>query len=162
MIVSVSIHKLHTVPLWYGEPFALMVNPTWLLHCGHRFESLLNTGLLAGIYHSLWGTYVLIGAPLLVPSMGGLGGMLDRLGRALLPPVSMIQYYSTYTRVPGSVSIHKLRTVPLWYGELLAQWFILHGCSTGSWVQDLSCSWSCPIDLLRRKFPYSCLPRGSS
>ncbi len=55
-----------------------------------------------------------------MPSMGGLGGMLDRLGGALLPPVSMIQYYSTYIRVPGSVSIHKLRTVPLWYGEPFA------------------------------------------
>ena len=42
--------------------------------------------------------------------------MLDRLGRALLPPVSMIQF-STYTRVPGSVSIQKLRTVPLGTGS---------------------------------------------
>jgi hypothetical protein len=28
--------------------------------------------------------------------------------------------------VPGSVSIHSLRTVVLDYGELLAYWFILH------------------------------------
>ncbi len=34
-------------------------------------------------------------------------------------------YYSTYTRVPGSVSIHILHTVVLDYGELLAYWFIL-------------------------------------
>jgi hypothetical protein len=34
-------------------------------------------------------------------------------------------HYSTYTRVPGSVSIHILRTVVLDYGELLAYWFIL-------------------------------------
>jgi hypothetical protein len=36
---------------------------------------------------------------------------------ALLPP-------------PPHVSIHKLRTVAPRYGELLAYWFILHGCST--------------------------------
>jgi hypothetical protein len=35
-------------------------------------------------------------------------------------------HYSTYTRVPESVSIHILRTVVLDYGELLAYWFILH------------------------------------
>ncbi len=46
--------------------------------------------------------------------------MLDRFGGALLPPVSMIQHYSTYTRVPGSVSIQKIRSVPYGYGELLA------------------------------------------
>ena len=34
-------------------------------------------------------------------------------------------HYSTYTRVPGSVSIHSLRTVVLDYGELLAYWFTL-------------------------------------
>ncbi len=34
-------------------------------------------------------------------------------------------HYSTCTRVPGSVSIHILRTVVLDYGELLAYWFIL-------------------------------------
>ena len=38
---------------------------------------------------------------------------------ALLPPVSMIQHYSTYTRVTGSVSIQKIRSVPYWYGKLL-------------------------------------------
>mgnify|MGYP007007681575 CR=1 FL=1 len=52
---------------------------------------------------------------------GGAGGMLDRLGRALLPPVSMIQF-STYTRVPGSVSIQKIRSVQTGTGSLLAQW----------------------------------------
>jgi hypothetical protein len=35
-------------------------------------------------------------------------------------------HYSTYTRVPGSVSVHILRTIVLDYGELLAYWFILH------------------------------------
>ena len=34
-------------------------------------------------------------------------------------------HYSTYTCVPGSVSIHILRTIVLDYGELLAYWFIL-------------------------------------
>ena len=29
-------------------------------------------------------------------------------------------HYSTYTRVPGSVSIQKIRSVPYGYGELLA------------------------------------------
>ncbi len=33
----------------------------------------------------------------------------------------------------GFVSIHILRTVVLDYGELLAYWFILHGCSTLEW-----------------------------
>jgi hypothetical protein len=36
------------------------------------------------------------------------------------------QHYSTYTRVPGSVSIHILRTLVLDYRELLAYWFILY------------------------------------
>ncbi len=36
------------------------------------------------------------------------------------------------------VSIHILRTVVLDYGELLAYWFILHGCSTRFGVQYLS------------------------
>jgi hypothetical protein len=35
-------------------------------------------------------------------------------------------HYSTYTCVPGSVSIHILCTLVLDYGELLAYWFILH------------------------------------
>jgi hypothetical protein len=36
-----------------------------------------------------------------------------------------LHYYSTYTHVPGCVSIYILRTVVLDYGELLAYWFIL-------------------------------------
>ena len=43
--------------------------------------------------------------------------LLDRFGVALLPPVSMIQHYSTYIRVTGSVSIQKIRSVPYGYGE---------------------------------------------
>ncbi len=35
-------------------------------------------------------------------------------------------HYSTHTRVPGSVSIHILRTVVHDYRELLTYWFILH------------------------------------
>ncbi len=34
-------------------------------------------------------------------------------------------HYSTYTHVPGSVSIHIFCTIVLDYGELLAYWFIL-------------------------------------
>jgi hypothetical protein len=34
-------------------------------------------------------------------------------------------HYSTYTRVPGSVSIHNLSTIVLDYGEFWAYWFIL-------------------------------------
>ncbi len=34
-------------------------------------------------------------------------------------------YYSTYTRVPGIVSIHILRILVLDYGELLAYWLFL-------------------------------------
>jgi hypothetical protein len=63
---GVSIQKLCTVPFGYGEHFALMVNSTWLLQCGHSFESLSNTDPSAGIYHSLRGTYVLRRAPPLV------------------------------------------------------------------------------------------------
>jgi hypothetical protein len=34
-------------------------------------------------------------------------------------------HYFTYTRVPGSVSIHILHTIVLDYREFLAYWFIL-------------------------------------
>ena len=45
--------------------------------------------------------------------------LLDRVWAALIS-TNMYDIFSTYTRVPGSVSIHNLRTVAPRYGELLA------------------------------------------
>ena len=45
--------------------------------------------------------------------------LLDRVWAALIS-THMYDIFSTYTRVPGSVSIHNLRTVAPRYGELLA------------------------------------------
>jgi hypothetical protein len=45
-------------------------------------------------------------------------------------------HYSTYTRVPGSVSIHILHTVVLDYGELLAYWFISQAAATTATAAD--------------------------
>ena len=55
--------------------------------------------------------------------------------------------HSTYPRVPGSVSIHKLRTAPLWYGEAF--------CSNGKWEpfalmvnpSHKFAQWNSPVDL---------------
>ena len=45
--------------------------------------------------------------------------LLDRVWAALIS-TNMYDIFSTYTRVPGSVSIHNLHTVAARYGELLA------------------------------------------
>ena len=45
--------------------------------------------------------------------------LLDRVWAALIS-TNMYDIFSTYTRVPGSVSIHNLQTVAPRYGELLA------------------------------------------
>ncbi len=63
--------------------------------------------------------------PPLVPARGALVACLTGLV-TLTSTLIYDLHYSTYTRVPGSVSIHILCTVVLDYGELLAYWFILH------------------------------------
>ncbi len=63
--------------------------------------------------------------PPLVPARGALVSCLTGL-ITLTSTRIYDQHYSTYTHVPGSVSIHILCTVVLDYGELLAYWFILH------------------------------------
>ncbi len=63
--------------------------------------------------------------PSLVPARGALVACLTGLVTLTSTRIYDL-HYSTYTRVPGSVSIHILRTVVLDYGELLAYWFILH------------------------------------
>ena len=67
--------------------------------------------------------------PPLVPARGALVACLTGLVTLTSTRIYVL-HYSTYTRVPGSVSIHILCTIVLDYGELLAYWFILHGCST--------------------------------
>ncbi len=62
--------------------------------------------------------------PPLVPARGALVVCLTGLVTLTSTRIYVL-HYSTYTRVPGSVSIHILRTVVLDYGELLAYWFIL-------------------------------------
>jgi hypothetical protein len=57
--------------------------------------------------------------PPLVPAWGALLACLTGLV-TLTSTLIYNLHYSTYTRVPGSVSIHILRTVVLDYGELLA------------------------------------------
>jgi hypothetical protein len=55
-----------------------------------------------------------------VPARGSsLRWLLDKVWAALIS-THMYDIFSTYTRVPGSVSIHNLRTVAPRYGELLA------------------------------------------
>jgi hypothetical protein len=67
--------------------------------------------------------------------MGGSCWLLDRVCLAtpipILPPICMA-ISSTYTCVTGSVSSHNVCTVAPRYGELLAYWLFLHGCSTDS------------------------------
>jgi hypothetical protein len=63
--------------------------------------------------------------PPLVPARGALVACLTGLVTLTSTRIYDI-HYSTFTRVPGSVSIHSLRTVVLNYGELLAYWFTLH------------------------------------
>jgi hypothetical protein len=63
--------------------------------------------------------------PPLVPARGALVACLTGLV-TLTSTCIYVLHYSTYTHVPGSVSIHSLRTVVLDYGELLAYWFTLH------------------------------------
>ncbi len=62
--------------------------------------------------------------PPLVPARGALVACLTGLVTLTSTRIYVI-HYSTYTRVPGSVRIHSLRTVVLDYGELLAYWFTL-------------------------------------
>jgi hypothetical protein len=63
--------------------------------------------------------------PPLVPARGALVACLT--GPVTLTSTHIYDlHYSTYTRVPGSVSIHILRTIVLDYGELLAYCFIVH------------------------------------
>jgi hypothetical protein len=64
--------------------------------------------------------------PPLVPARGSLVACLTGLLTLTSTHIYVI-HYSTYTRVPGSVSIHSLHIVVLDYGELLAYWFTLHG-----------------------------------
>ncbi len=68
--------------------------------------------------------------PPLVPARGALVGCLTGLVTLTSTRIYDL-YYSTYTCVTGSVSIHILRTVVLDYGELLAYWFTLHVLSSG-------------------------------
>ncbi len=70
--------------------------------------------------YSVQGTLQYVAAPLLVPARGSsCWWLLDRVWAALIS-TNMYDIFSTYTRVPGSVSIHNLRTVAPRYGELLA------------------------------------------
>jgi hypothetical protein len=63
--------------------------------------------------------------PPLMPARGALVACLT--GLVTLTSIRIYGlHYSTYTRVPGSVSIHILRTIVVDYRELLAYWFILH------------------------------------
>jgi hypothetical protein len=61
--------------------------------------------------------------PPLMPARGALVACLIKL--VTLTSTHIYDLYSTYTRVPGSVSIHTLHYVVLDNGELLAYWFIL-------------------------------------
>jgi hypothetical protein len=63
--------------------------------------------------------------PPLVPARGALVACLSGLVTLTFTRIYDL-YYSTYTRVRGSVSIHILRIVVLDYGELLAYWLFLH------------------------------------
>jgi hypothetical protein len=55
-----------------------------------------------------------------MPARGNsLRWLLDRVWAALIS-THMYDIFSTYTRVPGSVTIHNLHTVAPRYGELLA------------------------------------------
>ena len=76
------------------------------------------------------GTLQYVAAPLLVPARGSsLRWLLDRVWAALTS-THMYEIFSTYTLVPGSVSIHNLRTVyRIASGSFWLYWFILHGCS---------------------------------
>ena len=70
--------------------------------------------------YSVRGTLQYVAAPLLVPARGSsCWWLLDRVWAALIS-THMYDIFSTYTRVPGSVSIHNPRTVAPCYGELLA------------------------------------------
>jgi hypothetical protein len=69
--------------------------------------------------------------PPLVPARGALVACLTGLV-TLTSTRTYDLHYSTHTRVPGSVSIHILRTLVLEYGELLAYWFILHERDEGT------------------------------
>jgi hypothetical protein len=62
--------------------------------------------------------------PPLVPAWGALVACLTGLVTFTSTRIYDL-HYSTYTPVPGSVSIHILRTVVLDYRELLAYWLIL-------------------------------------
>jgi hypothetical protein len=62
--------------------------------------------------------------PPLVPARGALVACLTGLVTLTSTRIYVL-HYSTCTRVPGSVSIHSLRTVVLDYWELLAYWFTL-------------------------------------
>jgi hypothetical protein len=63
--------------------------------------------------------------------------MLDRLGLALIPPLSMLQF-SAYTHVPGSVSFQKIRSVPYWYGERGAFPLVISLTDNGLLVDDIT------------------------
>ncbi len=62
--------------------------------------------------------------PPLVLSQGALVAPLIGLLVTLTSTHTCVLHYSTYKRVPGSVSIQNLCTVVLDYGEHLAYWFI--------------------------------------
>ncbi len=114
---SVSIHILRTVVLDYGELLAYW----FTLHsCSTRFgvRDLSRSTILW--QELLRKTLV----PPLVPARGALVACLTGLVTLTSTRIYDL-HYSTYTRVPGSVSIHILRTVVLDYGELLAYWFTL-------------------------------------
>jgi hypothetical protein len=72
-----------------------------------------------------------------VPAQGALEACLTGLVNLTSTRIYDL-HYSTYTLVPGSVSIHILRTVVLDYGELLAYWFILHPIvvNNGDWYDN--------------------------
>ena len=111
-------NKLTDLEIWD----TLLVYLTWLLHIGPGFKTCLVPLSFGKIYHSLRGTLQYVAAPLLVPAQGSsLRWLLDRVCRALTPPICMIYHRSslTYKRVTGSVTIHNLRTVAPGYGELL-------------------------------------------
>ncbi len=70
--------------------------------------------------YSVRGILQYVAAPLLVSAWGSsCWWLLDRVWAALIS-THLYDIFSTYTCVPGSVSIHNLRTVAPRYGELLA------------------------------------------
>ena len=124
----VSIHNLRTVAPCYEELLALNTGLSYMvaprrtkvrdLSCS-AFLWLGFTTLLC--MHEVPTLQYVVAAPLLVlHRRAPCGGCLTGFGLPALISTHMHDIFSTYTHVPGRVSIHNLRTIAPHYGELLA------------------------------------------